>query len=240
MKNLLLSILGIWLITEQVNAQTNFILSTLQPKTFVNVSVGYSNPAWTPFGKNKYDYMSDGQSLQLAIGHRIGRQLGVVTSYSYVTNTVLADGLVNSIPVKFEPGTWESSATNCTLQSYMAGPMLSLQKGRFLFDFQLTAGLAVATSSRMELAAPDIRPAIQMTTPSRTAQALSTGLGTTIRFKLTRWLAVQANAHYITADVRYKDMVQEITIGPQQSREPMAAHQPVGVLNTGGGLSILF
>jgi hypothetical protein len=232
--------IGIGLIVGQANAQTNFILSTLQPKNFVNLSVGHSTPTWSPFGKNKYNYMGRGESAQVSIGHRIGRQLGVVTSYSYVTNTVLADGLINSIPVKFDPGTWESSATNCTLQTYMAGPLLSLQAGRFLFDFQLTAGLAVATSSRMELAAPDVRPAMLLTTPSLTTQALATGLGTTIRFKLNRWLAVQANAHYITADVRYKNMVQEIIIGPQQSREPMAARQPVGVLNTGGGLSILF
>jgi hypothetical protein len=239
MKKLFLT-LTVLFFAIQAQAQTSFILSTLQPKNSINLTMGYSKPAWTPFCNTGQGAMGAGESVQVSYSHRFGRQWGAVASYTYVTNTMLKDALISAIPIKSDPGSWESSATNCTLQAYMAGPMLSLQTGRFLFDFQATAGLAQATSSQMELYAPDIRPAIVMKTPSKTAQALAAGLGTTVRYKLSRWLAIQANAHYITANVRYKDLVQEITIGSQQSQETVDPHQPIGVLNLGGGLSILF
>lgn len=235
---LLIGILG--LIPGSVSAQRTFILSMLRPKTFINVSAGYSQPFWTPFSKNNQTLMGEGQSLQASVGYRPGRKLGVIAAYTNVSNTILTDKLSGTIPVKFDGVQWQTSATNCTLQTFMAGPLLSLQKGLFFFDFQLTAGYALGTSSRMELVSPDTRPVMYLTTPAKTTQAVAAGAGISIRYKVNRWLALMANANYVTADLKFKNLAQEIVIGPQRSVEPVASHQPVGLLNTGAGLSFMF
>ncbi len=178
--------------------------------------------------------------MQASVGYRPGRQLGFVATYSTISNTVLADKLPETIPVNFDGVSWLTSATNCTLKTYMAGPLLTLQAGLFLFDFQVTAGYAEGTSSRMELIAPDTRPAMILTTPAKTTHSVAAGAGVTIRFKVTRWLAIQTTANYVTANLKYKNLAQEIVIGPQLSVEPVAPHQPLGMLNTGGGLCFMF
>lgn len=240
MKRLLLLILILGLLPASLLAQRTFILSNLHPKSFINVSVGYSQPFWTPFGKSSQNLLGEGQSLQVAAGYRPGRLFGIVATYTDLSNTILKDRLPGTIPVNFTGVDWQTSATNCTLKTYMVGPLLTVQKGLFLFDFQLTAGYAVGTSSRMELVAPDTRPAMYLTTPSMTTQSVAAGAGISIRYKINRWLAVQANANYVTADLKFKNLAQEIIIGPQHSVEPVAAHQPIGLLNTGGGLSFMF
>lgn len=240
MKSLLLLFGILGLLPASLKAQRAFILSNLHPKAFVSVSAGYSQPMGTPFGKSSQNLLGEGQSLQVTAGYRPGRMYGVVATYTDVSNTILKDRLPGMIPVNFNGVDWQTSATNCTLKTYMAGPSVTLQKGLFLFDFQLTAGYAEGTSSHMELVAPDTRPAMYLTTPSRTTQSLAAGAGVSIRYKINRWLAIQANANYVTANLKYKNMAQEIVIGPQHSVEPVPPHQPIGMLNSGGGLCFMF
>jgi hypothetical protein len=240
MKRLLLLLGFLGLLSGNLHAQQNFILSTLDHKGFVSISTGYSLPTVSPFGKNTESLMGSGQSAQASVGYRLGRKLGMVASYSYITNTVLKEAMLKSISENLVPSYWESNATNCMLQSIMAGPMITLPAGRFLFDFQLTAGYAQATSSRMELRTEFLRMPMSFTTPSQTTGALAAGAGFSTRYKLNRWLAVHASAHYVTANLKYDNLVQEIQVGSQYTTEAVPTLQPTGLLNLGGGLSILF
>jgi opacity protein-like surface antigen len=240
MKRFLLLLGLVGLLAGNVSAQQTFILSTLTHKGFVSVTAGYSVPVASPFGKNTQKLMGGGQSAQVSLGYRLGRRLGMVGSYSFVSNTIRQDALLKSVSGNLESSYWKSNATNCTLQTLMVGPLLTVPMGRFIFDFQLTGGYAQATSSRMELSTEFLRMPLTYTTPSQTTNALAAGAGFTTRYKVNRWLALHASAQYITADLKYDNLMQEIQIGRQVSQEPVQSHQPTGILNLGAGFSFLF
>ncbi len=242
MKRLLLPIVLLGLLSgEAVAQQRNFILSNIDHKGFVSFTAGYSLPGCnTPFGRNTDDIMGVGQFAQTSVGYRFGRRLGAVATYSYGTNTIQQDALLHSIGQNVNPANWDTHATNCTLQSLMAGPLLMVPAGRFQFDFQLTAGVAQSTSSSIELNSLGKEQPVSYKTPSQSTYAIAAGAGATVRFKLNRWLAVHTSLQYITANPKYTDLQQEIRLGNQRSFEPLTARQPLGMLNWGGGVSFIF
>jgi hypothetical protein len=228
-------------LASAASAQQTFILSTLKHKGFVSLTAGYSLPTVSAFGKNTEKMMDAGQSGQVSVGYRFGQRLGMVASFSHVTNSVRTQALLESAARNaMGINTWQANATNCSLQALMAGPMVTFSAGRFLFDAQLTAGYALASSPRTEVFTEYARMPLSMITPSQTTGSLAAGAGLTARFKLNRWLAAHASAQYITADLKYDNLMQEVQIGKQVSTTPVASHQPIGLLNLGGGLSFLF
>ncbi|HEV7348795.1 hypothetical protein [Telluribacter sp.] len=242
MKKLLL-IMGLALgITGAASAQQTFILSTIKHKGFISMTAGYSLPTVSPFGKINEKMMGHGQSGQASVGYLLGRRLGAVATFSHVTNTIRKEVLIESASGQgLGQDSWEASASNCSLQALMVGPMVTITRGRFLLDAQLTGGYALATSPHTELRSEFSRQPLSMITPSQKTKALAVGAGLTARFKLNRWLAAHASAQYITADIKYDNMTQEIQIGQQITSQPLPVSQPVvGLLNLGGGLSLLF
>ena len=239
MKHLVLLLTIILTSSGAAWAQRTFILSTLRHKSFVSLTVAPSKPTVSPFGKNTQNLLGNGQSGQVSVGYRLGWHWGVVGSYTYSTNPVRPNDLLRLVRENVEQSApWQSTATNCTLQSVMIGPMFTLQASRFVVDFQVTAGYAQGTRSHMELNAPD--QAVSYTMPARTIRAPAAGAGVTARYKVFRWLALHASAQYVTADLNYDNLYQEVKVGGQSSIETIAAHQPLGLLNLGGGLSFLF
>lgn len=229
------------LFTGEALAQTNFILSTLQHKGFVSVTAGYNIPACnTPFGKNTNDVLVNGQYAQTSVGYRIGRRLGVVGNYHYATNAVQPGAMLNTIGQSANPNAWNTKATHCITQSVMVGPLLTIPTGRFLFDLQVTAGYAESSSARIELTSVNRERPVSLMTPSRTASALALGAGATVRYKLSRWLAVHSSLQYMTANMQYKDLTQEINLNNQRSVQPITPYQPMGFMNFGAGVSFLF
>ncbi|GAB3175073.1 hypothetical protein [Telluribacter humicola] len=241
MKRLLFSLIVTALVTGSAHAQQSFILSLLKHKGFVSTTAGYSIPTLSPFGKNNEKMMGYGKSAQASVGYRLGRHLGVVTTYSYTTNTIRKDVLLASTTTTgVEINTWEARASDCSLQTLMVGPMLTFNLGRFMLDAQLTGGYSLATSPRTELHTEFAQLPLSMITPSQNTEAIAAGAGLMLHYKLNRWLAAQASAHYITADLKYENLAKEVTIGKQHTTEVLPSSQPVGLLNVGGGLSILF
>lgn len=241
MKRLLLPLMLLGLLASEAVAQKNFILSTLQHKGFVSVTTGYNMPACnTPFGKNMNDVLVNGQYAQTSAGYRFGRRLGVVGSYTYATNAAQPGAMLNTMGQSVDPAAWNTKATQCITQLVMVGPLLTIPTGRFLFDLQVTAGYAQSSSSRIELTSVNRNQPVSLMTPSRTAQALALGAGATVRYKLNRWLAVHSSLQYVTANMQYRDLTQEINLGNQHSVQPITPHQPMGFMNFGVGVSFLF
>lgn len=241
MKHLVLLLTSILTISGSALAQRTFILSTLRHKNFVSLTPALSRPMATPFGKGTQNFLGDGQSVQLSVGHRLGWHWGVVGSYTYSTNPIRQNDLLRLVRENLEQSApWQTTATNCTLQSVLVGPMFTVQVSRFVFDFQLTAGYAQGTSSQMELSSQYRQTDISYTTPARTIRAPAAGAGVTARYKMFRWLALHASAQYVTADLKYENLYQEVKVDRQSSVEAIAPHQPLGLLNLGGGVSFLF
>ncbi len=205
------------------------------------MTTGYSIPTLSPFGKNSEKIMGQGQSAQASVGYRLGRHLGIVTTYAHVTNTIRKDALVASATTTgLDINTWEAKASNCSIQTLMVGPMLTFTFGRFLLDAQLTGGYSMATSPYTELYTEYSRLPLSMITPSQKTEAIAAGAGLTTHYKLNRWLAAHASAQYVTADLEYDNLTKQVTIGRQHTTEVLPASQPLGLLNLGGGLSFLF
>ncbi|GAB2790624.1 hypothetical protein GCM10027275_39450 [Rhabdobacter roseus] len=211
-------------------------------KGFINATAGYSLPAGSPFGKNSEKLLGPGQSVQVSVGYRPGRQWGMTASYTYVTNLFRKESLLGTSEAGLGGrNPWELVTTNCTVQTLLAGPMVTLPAGRVLFDLQLSGGYAFASNPGSELYTEFARLPLSMITPSRRASALAAGAGVTMRYKLTRWLAANASVQYLTANFKYdQDLVNEIQIGAERTTQSVNAHQPVGFVNLGAGLSFLF
>jgi len=241
MKHFLLILGTLFTISGEAWAQRTFILSTIRHKSFVSLTAAPSKPMVSPFGKNTQNFIGNGQSVQVSVGHRLGWRWGVVGSYTYSTNPIRKNDLLSRVRENVEEAApWQTTATNCILQSAMVGPMFTWQVNRFIFDFQAMAGYAQGTSSHMELSLQYGQQAISYTTPARTIRAPAAGAGATARYKIYRWLALHASAHYVTADLKYDNLYQEVKVGRQSSVEVIAPHQPLGLLSAGGGLSFLF
>lgn len=241
MKHFLLFLGILFAVTGEAWAQRTFILSTLRHKSFVSLTTTSSQPTVSPFGKNTQNSIGNGQSVQISVGHRLGWNWGIVGSYTYCSNPVRKNDLLRLVRENVEEtAPWQSTATNCTLQSLLVGPMFTLQASRFIFDFQVTVGYAQATSSHMELSSQYRQVDISYTTPARTIRAPAAGAGITARYKIYRWLALHGTAQYVTADLKYNNLYQERREGRLSSVEPLAPHQPLALLNLGGGLSLLF
>jgi hypothetical protein len=241
MKHFLLLLGIMFTVAGKAWAQRTFILSTLRHKSFVSLTAAPSQPMVSPFGKNTQNFLGNGQSVQVSVGHRLGWHWGVVGSYTYSTNPILKNDLLRLVRENVaETAPWQSTATNCTLQSVMAGPMFTLQASRFVFDIQAMAGFAQGTSSHMELNTQYQQQAISYSTPARTIRAPAAGAGITTRYKIYRWLALHGSAQYVTADLKYDNLYQEVKVGNQSSVEAVTPHQPLGLLHLGGGLSFLF
>lgn len=218
-------------------AQKTFILSTLDHKGFVNVSAGYSLPMGSPFGKNTEKIVGPGESAQVSAGYRLGRHLGLTAQYAITRNGVLEEALRSGLT---SPDGWEIRSTEFEQQSLMVGPMMQWAAGRFLFNVHLTAGYAMASSPRTEVYGSLGRLPMSFTTESKRASALALGGGTSVRFKINRWLSAHVNANYITANLNYKELARETKIGQQRSVEPLAGHQPSAMIATGLGFGVLF
>ena len=216
--------------------QRTFILSTLRHKNFVSLTTSSSRPMASPFGKGTQNFMGDGQSMQVSVGRRLGWHWGVVGSYTYSNNPIQKNDLLRLVRENAEQSApWQSSATNCTLQSVLVGPMFTVQASRIVLDFQLTAGYAQGTSSHIEL-----RSQYPLLLPARTVRAPAAGAGISARYKMYRWLALHGSAQYVTADLKYENLYQQVQAGHQSSVKPIAVHQPLGLMNLGGGVSFLF
>lgn len=84
--------------------------------------------------------MGDGQSMQVSVGHRLGWRWGIVGSYTYSSNPMQKNDLLRLVRENVvQSAPWQGTATNCTLQSVLIGPLFTVQVSRFVFDFQLTA-----------------------------------------------------------------------------------------------------
>ncbi len=241
MKHLVLLLTTVLTISGSALAQRTFILSTLRHKSFVSLTAACSRPMATPFGKNTQNLLGNGQSVQVSVGHRLGWHWGAVGSYTYSTNPVRPNDLLRLVREDVEHSVpWQSTATNCTLQSALVGPMFTVQASRFVFDFQVTAGYAQGTSSHMEFRSKYRKEPTSYMTSARTIRGFAAGAGVTVRYKVFRWLALHTSAQYVTADLKYDNLYQEIEVGRQGTAEAITSHQPLGLLNVGGGLSFLF
>lgn len=236
MKHFLLLLTSVLTISGSALAQRTFILSTLRHKSFVTLTAASSRPMATPFGKGTQNFMGNGQAMQLSVGHRLGWHWGVVGSYTYGTNPVHQNDLFRLVRENVgQLAPWQSTTTDFTLQSVLVGPMFTVQVSRFVFDFQVTAGYAQGTSSHIEL-----RSQFPLLLPERNTRAPAVGAGVTARYKVFRWLALHGSAQYVTADLKYENLYQQVKVGTQSSVKPIAVHQPLGLLNLGGGVSFLF
>ena len=229
------------LLSSEAMAQKTFILSNIDHKGFVNITAGYSMPTChTPFGKNTQDMLGSGQFAQTSVGYRIGRRLGVVGSFSYVSNAVSQDFLTESIGKELAAGGWKTDISDCTMQTLMVGPLLSVPAGRFLFDFQITGGVARSLSPSVEVYSERPGSLARYQSPSQTTYAPAAGAGVVARYKLSRWLAAHASAQYLAANLENENLAQQIQVVSPSPATSVSAHQPIGLMNWGVGLSFIF
>ena len=241
MKQFLLLLGMMFAVWGEALAQRTFILSTLRHKTSISLTAALSKPTVSPFGKNTQNFLENGQSLQLSMSHRLGWHWGVAGSYTYNTNPVRPNDLLRLVRENVEqPAVAPSAPTHCTLQSAMAGPMFTVQASRFVFDLQLSAGYAQATSFHPSTGTQNQQADKANPSEARTIGALAAGGGIRVHYKIYRWLALHASAQYIASDMDYNDLYQEVKPIRLNPIKIVSPHQPLGLLNVGGGLSFLF
>ncbi len=230
--------------TMPLLAQKGFILSHLDKRGYLNLSGGLSMPTGSVL-KGDPTAPSDlmafrGSSFQLAIGYRIGYHWGAVLSMTNCINDGNARPLVDNLE-KSQLGTgWTDRAGTWNCSHLLAGPSYTINAGRWIIDTRIMGGYSWIARPYTELSGKYYQLEMGISTSSSKSKSFTAGLGTSVRFKVGRNIALAVHADYLTTRAKFDNIEATVTMGPNQSIEPVREVKPMGILSLSGGLSLLF
>ncbi len=241
-KQLILSFL--LLASMSTYAQKGFILSHLDSRGYLNLSGGMSLPM-ASIMKDDPNAPSDlsafkGSAFQVSIGYRIGRHWGAVLSMTNCLNEGNVRPLLENLE-KSQLGTnWTAKSGTWNCSHLSAGPSYSITAGRWMFDQRLMVGYSWLERPYTNLSGKYYQFEMGVQTSTGKSKSISAGLGTSVRFKVGRNIALAVHADYITTRATFNDIESTLIIGEDQSTEPVKEVKAMGILNLNGGLSLLF
>lgn len=248
----LFSIVGLLTLTSSIGqAQKAFIYNRLQKNGFLSVSMGTSLPTGD-FGQltvcpetvNRNGLALSGRVWNLSAGYRLGGPLGLMARYETVQHGVqpaaltslysqVAGDVLQAVVPTGRAGQWQSS-------SLLLGPFVTIPLGRLALDFRALAGQAWATCP--ETCVQGTLKAVETAVRSQnqTSTAIASGLGTSLRYRLTPIVALHANADYSAASFRFNDIPLESRSGDVTNRTTYSAVRTLSMVNLTAGVTLQF
>ena len=225
-------------------AQKGFILSHLDKAGYLNLSGGLALPT-ASLMKGEAAAPSDlsafkGTSFQVSMGYRIGRHWGVVMNLTNCINDGNTRPLLENLE-KSQLGTnWTAKTGTWNCSHLMVGPSYTINVGRWMFDQRLTAGYSWIERPYTDLTGKYYQFDLGVQTSSGKSKSFTAGIGTSVRFKIGRNIALAVHADYLTTRATFNGIESTITMGTDQATEPVREVKAMGILSLNGGLSLLF
>ena len=226
-------------------AQKSFILSHVDRRGYLNISVGSNIPMNDFLSNNNQDVMPResmirGQAFQLQTGYRITRHLGIVGSLTHCINPTNTNLILRQAETAGYGSNWQTNAKlwNCT--SVMAGPYITFSPGRWMLDVRLQAGYALVQKPETIMNGDILSLPMEIKSTGERRSGLSAGLGTSIRYKIGRNLAFGLHADYVVTKAKFDNLQKIVALSDMTISEEIQRQTFGGSLNVGAGICFLF
>jgi hypothetical protein len=242
MKVLLISAVLVGLVQASFG-QKAFILSMQDKKAFVSVSAGVSLPLGE-YGSGTANTQracmaGSGLAASLSAGYRVFDRFGLMAKAEHHRNAFRTRALINSVDAGATTD-WTANAGDWSVTTIMAGPYLTVNKGRFSADGRLLAGWAQATMPDTQLSGSYGAGVMSVQTVGSQSSALAAGGGATLRYRLNPWLAAHANADFSYAVLTFDDLSSKAWSSSGISETPFySSDRQICVVSACVGLTLL-
>ncbi|PRY22941.1 outer membrane protein with beta-barrel domain [Spirosoma oryzae] len=241
MKSLLLPLLLLGLVTLSFGQKT-FILSMQDKKAFVSVAGGVSLPLGT-YSHNATDRKSmcagPGLVLNLSAGYRVLDRVGLMVRAEQHRNIVKTNAMVDAMGTDAATN-WTAEAGDWSVTTIMAGPYITIPKGRFSFDGRLLAGWARATMPETQMNGTYGPTPVSIQTVSSQSSALAMGGGTSARYRLNPWLSAHVNADFSYAVLTFNNLSTRAWSANGSSEMPYySSDRQICTMGVSAGLTLL-
>ncbi|QJD77676.1 hypothetical protein [Spirosoma rhododendri] len=242
MKALFVSILLLGLVQASFGQKT-FILSMQDKKAFVAVSAGVSLPVGEygsgVAGTQRASMAGPGLAVSLSAGYRLLDHAGLMAKVEQHRNTIQTRALVESVDATHSTD-WSVNSGDWSVTTFMAGPYVTIPKGRFSFDGRILAGWARATMPDTQVSGTYGSTPVTMQTIGSQSSALTAGAGTTVRYRLNPWLSAHANADFSYAVLTFANLSSKAWSANGVSETPFySSDRQICVVSASVGLTIL-
>lgn len=241
MKTLLLPLLLLGLVTVSFGQKT-FILSMQEKKAFVAVSGGVSLPLGT-YGHNETGRQpmsaGPGTVVNLSAGYRVMDRFGLMVRAEQHRNVVRTNAMIDAMGAD-AASSWTAKAGDWSVTTVMAGPYITVPKGRLSFDGRLLAGWARATMPETQLTGTYGVTPVSLQTVGSQSSALAMGGGATARYRLSPWLSTHINADFSYAVLTFNNLASKAWSVNGSSETPFySSDRQVCVMSVSAGLTVL-
>lgn len=238
---LLISVLSIAL---QSYGQRSFILSNIDRRGFLNLTMGTSIPVGSPLKSdpNSPSYLMAyrGSAVQISAGYRLNHRFGVVGTMVNCLNDANAQQLISNAErgglgkgFSANTGTW-----NC---SYLtAGPYVTYTAQRWMFDGRVSGGYSIIQKPSTVLQGEYFNTTTSIVSSTHYSGSFTMGVGASVRYKIGRNFALLVQADYYTTRAKFKDLKTSIKVGEDLMTDYVQETKPLGAITINGGLSLLF
>lgn len=241
----LLSAVVLLLIDLPIFAQKSFILSHVDRRGYLNVSVGSNVPMNDFLSKNNEDVMPRetmvrGQAFQVQAGYRLTRHWGVVGSLTHCINQTNTNLILRQAETAGYGSNWQTNAKlwNCT--SVMAGPYVTFSPGRWMLDVRIQGGYALVLKPETIMNGNILSLPMEIKSTSEKRGGLSAGIGTSVRYKVGRNIALGLHADYVVTKATFENLQKVVTLTDVMISEQIQRQSFGGSLNVGAGVCFLF
>jgi Outer membrane protein beta-barrel domain len=225
-------------------SQRAFILSNIDKRGFMNLSMGISIPAKS-FLKADESAPSQlmayqGSAVQFSAGYRLNHRFGVQTNITTCTNQADARPLIvnaerSGVGNQFtaNTGTW-----NCAFIT--VGPYITYSAGLWLFDARLNVGYSLIQKPAVDMTGDYFKIKTTLQTSNDNSNAFTMGAGATVRYRVGRNFALAIHADYLTAKPTFNQVSNTLNVGGDEIKATVREVKPLASFTLNGGLSLLF
>jgi hypothetical protein len=225
-------------------SQRIFILSNIDKRGYMNLSMGMSVPAKS-FLKADASAPSQlmayqGSSIQFSAGYRFNHRFGIQTSITTCINQADARPLIvnaerGGVGNQFTAnvGTW-----NCAFIT--AGPYVSYSAGLWMFDARINTGYSLIQKPSVDITGDYFKVKTTLQTSNDQSNAFTMGGGATIRYRIGRNFALAVHADYLTAKPAFNQVKNTLNVGGDELSAVVREVKPLASFTLNGGLSLLF
>lgn len=241
MRTLLVSILLLGFVTVSFGQKT-FILSMQDKKAFVALSGGVSLPLGA-YGSSEASSQplcaGPGMLINLSAGYRVMDRFGLMVRAEQHRNVVKTNAMIDAMG-SGAADSWTAKAGNWSLTTIMAGPYITIPKGRFSFDGRLLAGWARAAMPETQLNGTYGTTPVSVQTVGSQSSALAMGGGTTARYRLNPWLSAHVNADFSYAVLTFNNLSSKAWSVNGSSETPFySSDRQLCVMGVSAGVTLL-
>ena len=167
-------------------------------------------------------------------------RFGLMVQATQHRNAIQTDALLGAV-YHANTDVWTVKADNWNVTTFMAGPYITVPKGRFSVDGHLVAGWAQATMPNTAMAGTIGTTTMSVQTTGSQTGGLALGAGASLRYRLCPDLSANLNADYSYSQLTFNNLTSRAVSSNGVSESlPYSSDRQIGLVSISVGLAFLF